>query len=181
MPERCGALSRENTPELCLVWLEISLGYLQSWQTVLEQYINGAATVNQHSVELDLVDTRIEDQRKTPWLRYCNPLVLSAEGDLVVRPRREPRIGDEVVGIGHVQASAGKQLAFLFGLDGHSAPNDGMDAVGWLDVLVMGICIFVIVVLVTLHPCVVRLVGFIRSLLARIDGFENTAILHGMV
>ena len=56
-----------------------------------------------------------------------------------------------------------------------------MDTVGWLDILVTGICIFIIVVLVTLHPCVVRLVGFIRSLLARIDGFENTAILHGMV
>ena len=98
-----------------------------------------------------------------------------------MRPRREPRIGDEVVGIGHVQASAGEQLALLFGLDGHSAPNDGVDAVGWLDVLVTGIYIFIIVVLITLLPCVVRLVGFIWSLLARIDGFENTAILHGMV
>ena len=56
-----------------------------------------------------------------------------------------------------------------------------MDAVGWLDILVTGICVFIIVVLVTLLPCVVRLVGFIRSLLARVDGFENTAILHGMV
>ena len=56
-----------------------------------------------------------------------------------------------------------------------------MDAVGWLDILVTGICIFIIVVLVTLLLCVVRLVGFIWSLLARIDGFENTTILHGMV
>ena len=47
----------------------------------------------------------------------------------MVRPRREPRVDDEVVGIGHVQASAGEQLAFLFGLDGHSAPNDGVDAI----------------------------------------------------
>ena len=108
-------------------------------------------------------------------------MVLSAEGDLAVGPWREPRIGEEVVGVGNVQASAGEQLALSFGLDGHSAPNDGVDAVGWLDVLVMGICIFVIVVLVTLHPCVVRLVGFIRSLLARVDGFESTIILHGMV
>ena len=108
-------------------------------------------------------------------------MVLSAEGDLAVRPRREPRIDDEVVGIGHVQAGASEQLALSFGLDGHSAPNDGMDAVGWLDVLVTQICIFVIVVLVMLHPYIFRLVGFIRSLLARIDGFENTAILHGMV
>ena len=116
-----------------------------------------------------------------PWLMYCSPLVLSAEGDLTVRPRRKPRISDEVIGVGHVQAGASEQLALSFGLDGHSAPNDGMDVVGWLDVLVTGICIFIIVVLVTLLPCVIRLVGFIRSLLARIDGFENTAILHGMV
>ena len=116
-----------------------------------------------------------------PWLRYCSPLVLSAEGDLAVRPRREPWIDDEVVGIGHVQASVGEQLALSFGLDGHFAPNDGVDAVGWLDVLVTGIYVFIIVVLVTLLPCVVRLVGFIRSLLARVDGFENTTILHGMV
>jgi hypothetical protein len=88
-------------------------------------------------------------------------LVLSAKGDLAVRPRREPQIGDEVVGIGHVQASAGEQLAFSFGIDGHSAPNDGVDMVGWLDVLVMGICVFIIIVLVTLLPYIVRLVGFI--------------------
>ena len=98
-----------------------------------------------------------------------------------MRRRREPRIGDGVVGIGHVQASMGEQLALLFGLDGHFAPNDGVDAVGWLDVLVTGIYVFIIVVLVTLLPYVVRLVGYIRSLLARVDGFENTAILHGMV
>ena len=55
-----------------------------------------------------------------------------------MRPRREPWVGDEVVGVGHVQASAGEQLTFLFGLDGHFAPNDGVDVVGWLDVLVMG-------------------------------------------
>ena len=108
-------------------------------------------------------------------------MVLSAEGDLAVRPRREPQIGDEVVGVGHIQASAGEQLAFSFGLDGHFAPNDGVDTIGWLDVLVTGIYVFIIIVLATLHPYVVRLVGFIRSLLARVDGFENTAILHGMV
>ena len=99
----------------------------------------------------------------------------------MVRPRGEPRIDDEVVGIGHIQASTGEQLALSFGLDGHSPPNDGVDVVGWLDVLVTGICIFIIVVLVTLLPYVVRLVRFIRSLLARVDGFENTAILHSMV
>ena len=108
-------------------------------------------------------------------------MVLSAEGDLAVRPRREPRIGDEVVGVGHIQASAGEQLAFSFGLDGHFASNDGVDAISWLDVLVTGIYVFIFVVLVTLLPCGVRLVGFIRSLLAHVDGFENTAILHGMV
>ena len=64
LPERCRALSGENTPELCLVQLEISRGYLQSWQTVLEQYINGATAINQHSVKLDPIDTRIKDQRK---------------------------------------------------------------------------------------------------------------------
>ena len=97
-----------------------------------------------------------------------------------MRPRREPGIGDEIVGIGHVQASAGEQLALSFGLDEHSAPNDGVDAVGWLDVLVTGICVFIIVVLVTLLPCVVRLVGCIQSLLMRVDRLENAAILHGM-
>ena len=99
----------------------------------------------------------------------------------MVRPRREPWIGDEVVGIGHVQASAGEQLAFSFGLDGHFAPNDGVDVIGWLNVLVTGICVFIVVVLVMLLPCIVRLVGCIQSLLARVDRFENTTILHGMV
>ena len=87
----------------------------------------------------------------------------------------------KVVGIGHVLASVGGQLAFSFGLDGHFASNDGVDAIRWLDVLVMGICVFIIIVLVTLLPYVIRLVGFIRSLLAHVDGFENTTILHGMV
>ena len=89
---------------------------------MLEQYIDGTTAINQHFVELNLVDTRIKDQGETSWLWYCGPLVLSTEGDLAVRPRREPRIGDEVVGIGHVQASAGEQLAFSSGLDGHSTP-----------------------------------------------------------
>jgi len=98
-----------------------------------------------------------------------------------VRPRREPWISDEVVGVGHVQAGAGEQLAFSFGLDGHFASNDGVDTIGWLDVLMTGIYVFIVVVLVALFPCVVRLVGCIRSLLTRVDRLENVAILHGMV
>ena len=108
-------------------------------------------------------------------------MVLSAEGDLAVRPRREPRIGDEVIGVGHVQASMGEQLAFLLGLDGHFAFDDGVHAIGWLDVLVTRVCIVVVVILVALFPYVIRLVGCIRSLLTRIDRLENVAILHGMV
>ena len=108
-------------------------------------------------------------------------MVLFAEGDLAVRPRREPWIGDEVVGVGHIQAGVGEHLAFSFGLDGHFASNDGVDAIGWLDVLVTGICVFIIVVLVALFPCVVRLVGCIWSLLTCVDRLENAAILHGMV
>ena len=79
-------------------------------------------------------------------------MVLSAERNLTVRLRREPRIGDEVVGVGHVQAGAGEQLVFSFGLDGHFASNDGVHAIGWLDVLVTGICVFIVVVLVALFP-----------------------------
>ena len=108
-------------------------------------------------------------------------MVLSAEGNLTVRPRREPWIGDEVVGVGHVQAGGGEQLAFSFSLDGHFASNDGVDTIGWLDVLVTGICVFIVVVLVALFLCVVRLVERIRSLLTRVDRLEDVAILHGMV
>ena len=108
-------------------------------------------------------------------------MVLSAEGDLTVRPRREPWIGDKVVGVGHVQASTGEQLAFSLGLDGHFASNDGVYAIGWLDILVTGIYIVIVVVLVMLFPYIVRLVGRIRSLLTRVDRLENMAILHGMV
>ena len=108
-------------------------------------------------------------------------MVLSAERDFAVRLRREPRIGEEVVGVGHVQASAGEQLAFSFGLDGHFASNDGVDTIGWLDIVVTGIYIFIIVVLVALFPCVVRLVRRIRSLLMRVDRLENVAMIHGMV
>ena len=45
----------------------------------------------------------------------------------------------------------------------------------------MGICVFIIVVLVVLFPCVVRLVRRIQSLLTCVDRLENTTILHGMV
>ena len=68
-----------------------------------------------------------------------------------------------------------------FGLNGHSAPNDGMDMVGWLDVLVTGICIFIIIGLIALFPYVVRLVECIWSLLTRVDRLENATILYGMV
>ena len=116
-----------------------------------------------------------------PWLRYSGPLVLSTEGDFTVRQRREPRIGEEVVGVGHVQASAGEQLAFSFGLDGHFTSDDGVYMIGWLDVLVTRVYIVIVVILIALFPYVVRLVGCIRSLLMRVDRLENTAILHGMV
>ena len=102
---------------------------------------------------------------------------LSAEGDLAVRPRREPRIGDDVVSVGHVQAGTGEQLAFSFGLDGHFASNGGVHAISWLDILMVGIYVFIVVVLIALFPYVVRLVGRIRSLLTRVDRLENAAIL----
>jgi len=98
-----------------------------------------------------------------------------------VRPRREPWIGDKVVGVGHVQASTGEQLAFSLGLDGHFASNDGVYAIGWLDILVTRICVVIVVVLVTLFPCIVRLVGRVRSLLTRVDRLENVTVLHGVV
>ena len=53
--------------------------------------------------------------------------------------------------------------------------------IGWLDILVTGICIFIVIVLIALFPCVIRLVGCIQSLLTRVDRLENVAILHGMV
>ena len=115
------------------------------------------------------------------WLWYCGPLVLPAERDFAVRPRREPRIGEEVIGIGHVQASTGEQLAFLLGLDGHFASDDGVHVIGWLDILVTRVCIVVVVILVVLFPCIVRLVGCVWSLLTRVDRLENAAILHSMV
>ena len=83
-------------------------------------------------------------------------MVLSTERDFAVRPWRESRIGEEVVGVGHVQASVGEQLAFSFGLDGHFASNDGVDVIGWLGILVTRIYVFIIVVLVALFPCVRR-------------------------
>ena len=119
---------------------------------MLEQYIDGAAAIDQYSVELDLVDTRIEDQGKMSWLRYCGPLVLPAERDFAMRPRREPEIGEEVIGVGHVQASTGEQLAFPLGLDGHFASDGGVHAIGWLDVLVTRVCIVVVVILVRCSP-----------------------------
>ena len=70
---------------------------------------------------------------------------------------------------------------FSFGLDGHFASNDGVDMIGWLDVLVTRIYVFIIVVLIALFPCIVRLVGCVRSLLTRIDRLENAAIFHGIV
>ena len=75
----------------------------------------------------------------------------------------------------------GEQLAFPLGLDGHFASDDGVHTIGWLDILMTRVCIVVIVILVALFPCVVRLVGRIRSLLTRVDRLENAAILHGMV
>ena len=70
---------------------------------------------------------------------------------------------------------------FSLGLDGHFAYNDGVYVIGWLDILVMGICVVIVVILVTLFPCIVRLVGRVRSLLTRVDRLENATVLHGVV
>ena len=76
---------------------------------------------------------------------------------------------------------AREQLAFSFGLDGHLAADDGVDAISRLDVFMTRVCIVVLVVLVALFPHVIRLVGHIRSLLTRVDSLEDAAILHGVV
>ena len=52
----------------------------------MKQDVNGAAAVHEHPLESNVVDARVQDQRKSSWFWDGSPLILSAEGDLLVRP-----------------------------------------------------------------------------------------------
>ena len=121
-------------------------GYLQSRQTVAEKDVNGAAPINEHALESDVVDARVQDQRETSWLWDGGPLVLPVEGDLPVRPGRKFRIGDQTVCAIHIEAGSLQELSLLFGLDGNFASEDGVHHVGGTDILVSWVPILVVVV-----------------------------------
>jgi hypothetical protein len=82
----------------------------------VKQNVNGTAAIYKDSVEPDAVDAGIEDEGKPTWFRNYGPPVFTVEGDFSVRPGWEPRIGDEVVGIGNAHASSFEQFALTFGL-----------------------------------------------------------------
>jgi len=50
----------------------------------VEQDINGATPVNEHTLEPDAVDAQFQDQREAPWFWDGGPLVLHVEGNLSV-------------------------------------------------------------------------------------------------
>jgi hypothetical protein len=89
LPERYRTLSGEDAPELCIVLLEVSRLDLRCGQAVLEQDVDGAAAINEHPIELDAADAGVEDKGEPTRFRDCHPAVLSAEGDLAMRPGRE--------------------------------------------------------------------------------------------
>jgi len=70
--------------------------------------------VNEHALESDVVDARVQDQQEAPWFWDGGPLVLPVEGNLMVRPGREFRIGDKAFGGVHIKASPFQELSFSF-------------------------------------------------------------------
>ena len=100
-----------------------------------------------------------------------------------MEPGGEPGISDAVVSISDIQAGLAEQLVLAFALDGHLAPEDGLDLVGGVDVAVMGILIpFVLIIFfLALLLNVVRLAVVVLGFLARVDVLEDATILHGVV
>jgi hypothetical protein len=184
LPERYRALSGENALELCVVRLKISLRQLKGRQAAAKQDVDGAATINEHPLEPDVVDTWVEDEGETTRFWNCRPPVCSAKGDFAVGPGREPGIEDEVIGMDDVQTCAFEQLVLTLGLQGHLSAKDGVHGFGGIDVLVMRISIlFVIVVIITVTPrsIVNSSWSIILSKLLGVDVLEETAVLHGVI
>jgi hypothetical protein len=71
----------------------------------VKQDVDGAATVDEHPLELDTVDAGVEDEWETTRFWNCYPPICSAEGDFTVGPGRESGIKDEIIGIDDAQAS----------------------------------------------------------------------------
>jgi hypothetical protein len=82
----------------------------------MKQDVNGTATVHEYPLKPDAIDAGVEDERKSTRFQDCRPPVCLVEGDFTVGLGREPRIGDEVVGVDDTQISPLQQLALALGL-----------------------------------------------------------------
>jgi hypothetical protein len=82
----------------------------------VKQDVDGTATIHEYPLKPDVVDAGVEDEGKMTRFHNCYPPVYSTEGDFVMGPGREPRIGDEVVGVDDVQVGLLQQLALVLGL-----------------------------------------------------------------
>jgi len=142
----------------------------------VEKDVNGAAPVNEHALESDVVDARIQDQRKMSWFWDGGPLVLPVEGDLPVRPGRKFRVGDQAVCAVHIEAGSLQELSLSFRIDGNFASEDGVHHDGGTDILVSWVPIlvvfFVFVTMSALLP--VFLGGIPLSSPLCVDAFEDT-------
>jgi hypothetical protein len=82
----------------------------------VKQDVNGTTTVHEYPFEPDTIDAGVEDEGKTTRFWNCRPPVCSVEGDFMVGPSQEPRIGDDVIGVNHTQAGPLQQFTFALGL-----------------------------------------------------------------
>jgi len=145
--------------------------------------VNGAVPVNEHALESDTVDARIQDQRETSWFWDGGPLVLPVEGDLPVRPRRKIWVGDQTVCAVHIEAGSLQGFSLSFRLDGNFASEDGVDHIGGTDILVSWVPILVIVfVFMTMSVLLpVFLGGIPLSSPLCVDAFEDTTFFHRVI
>jgi len=145
--------------------------------------VNGAAPVNEHSLESDAVDARVQDQREASWFWDGGPLVLPVEGDLPVRPGRKLWVGDQAVCAVHIEAGSLQELSLSFRLDGNFASEDGVHHIGGTDILVSWVpilvVVFVFVTMSVLFP--IFLGGIPLSSLLCVDAFEDATFFHRVI
>ena len=158
------------------------MGQLECRKTTAKQDVDGVATIDKQTLETNVVDAWFQNEGKVPWLGDGSPVILPIKRDLLMRLGRKRRVSDKIVSSVNVQACPSKELALSLGFNRHLAAKHGIDNVSWVDVMVVGVSVLIVIVLFAIAPITVAcgLCSIVLNDLLHVDVFEDTTIFHGV-
>ena len=100
-----------------------------------------------------------------------------------MRPGGKLWISERTIRAVHVHACPLEESPFPLGFDGDLSSEDGVDHVGWVDVLVARISVLVVILVLLVAPVAFSCCfsGVTLNSLLCIDALEDTTFLHRVV